>query len=82
MTFRNCPRCGDRAYEILASHDYCASCNYSSEFGKPLNPQIPDWALRLVKGAGKAIENALRVQEPSIPSATEPQEIQGKGVEQ
>jgi hypothetical protein len=39
MTFAICPRCHDLAYERLATHAYCVSCDYCPElmaYWKPL----------------------------------------------
>jgi ribosomal protein L37E len=48
MHLLDCPRCGDRSYEKLNSHDHCVSCNYSTEFDIKLNMPIPQWATDVV----------------------------------
>jgi hypothetical protein len=45
---RTCPRCNDRSYEVLKTHAYCVSCNYSPDLmAKPMSSDdlaIPPWA--------------------------------------
>lgn len=31
MEFEECPRCQFRAYEVLETHSYCVSCDYSPD---------------------------------------------------
>jgi hypothetical protein len=46
-----CGRCGERGYENLGSHGYCANCNYSPVLDEFIEQcvQIPDWAIRAFK---------------------------------
>ena len=45
---RTCPRCNERGYEVLKTHAYCVSCNYSPDLmDRPSSPDdlpIPAWA--------------------------------------
>lgn len=45
---RTCPRCNDRSYEVLRTHAYCVSCNYSPDLSdRPMSSDdlpIPAWA--------------------------------------
>lgn len=48
---RTCPRCYDRSYEVLKTHAYCVSCNYSPDLTDQAlssdNLPIPAWAEKL-----------------------------------
>ena len=48
---RTCPRCNDRSYEVLRTHAYCVSCNYSPDLlDRPMSSDdlsIPAWAEKL-----------------------------------
>ncbi len=59
MCLQKCPRCGDRAYEVLKTHDYCASCSYSNEYYLKPEFQIPKWALDFLGNPSKRISQAL-----------------------
>lgn len=59
MNFLKCPRCGDRAYECLSTHDHCASCGYSTEFHRKPEFQIQKWALDLVGNPTKKISKVM-----------------------
>ena len=60
MNFINCPRCGEKSYEKLMSHDHCVNCNYSSEFDNKY--QIPEWAKEEAK-----CKNAIsKIMKPEI----------------
>ena len=61
MYFSKCPRCGDQAYEMLRTHDYCASCNYSAEFYAKPQIQIPKWAFEIVGNPEKQISQAQSI---------------------
>lgn len=45
---RTCPRCNERGYEVLKTHVYCVSCNYSPDLmDRPPSSDdlpIPSWA--------------------------------------
>ena len=45
---RTCPRCNERGYEVLKTHAFCVSCNYSPDLmDRPMssdNLPIPGWA--------------------------------------
>lgn len=45
---RTCPRCNERGYEVLKTHAYCVSCNYSPDLmDRPMSSDdlpIPAWA--------------------------------------
>jgi hypothetical protein len=45
---RTCPRCNERGYEVLKTHAYCVSCNYSPDLmDQPTSSDdlpIPTWA--------------------------------------
>ncbi len=54
---RTCPRCNDRSYEVLKTHAYCVSCNYSPDLtDQRLSSDdlpIPAWAEKLATAKGK-----------------------------
>lgn len=49
---RTCPRCNERSYEVLKTHAYCVSCDYSPDLtDQPLSSDdlpIPAWAEKAV----------------------------------
>ena len=52
IKFLKCPRCEDFTYEKLKTHDYCLSCNYSTELDlSPRPDNVPQWALDSMKSA-------------------------------
>lgn len=75
----NCPRCGERTYEKLATHSHCTGCLYSPDLDENYEPAIPKWAMKFMpkesevsleafikeKAAKVAIELPLT---PSIPN--------------
>lgn len=64
MYFERCPRCGEKTYEILSTHCYCVSCNYSPEFQTESDsPPIPVWAIQQLAKLRKTLRhNDLRKQ--------------------
>lgn len=64
---RTCPCCNDRSYEVLKTHAYCASCNYSPDLtGHSMSSDdlsIPAWAEKIVTTKGS------RVTERTSPEA-------------
>lgn len=52
--FKICPRCNDRGYEVLKTHAYCVSCNYSPDLLYRTkissdNLPIPEWAAKAAR---------------------------------
>lgn len=43
--FVYCPRCAGRSYEVLKTHAYCSSCNYSPTLDERNQLSVPQWAL-------------------------------------
>lgn len=45
---RTCPRCNERGYEVLKTHAYCVSCNFSPDLMDQSRTSddlpIPAWA--------------------------------------
>lgn len=51
---KTCPRCNERGYEVLKTHAYCVSCNYSPDllYRKKMSSDdlpIPEWAAKAVR---------------------------------
>ena len=46
--FIQCPRCGEYAYELLDTHEYCINCNYSPEDEFDYYDEIPYEALECI----------------------------------
>lgn len=57
---RTCPRCNERGYEVLKTHAYCVSCNYSPDLmDRPMSSDdlpIPAWAEKAA--AAKSVRSA------------------------
>lgn len=52
IKFRKCPRCEDFAFERFKTHDYCLSCNFSTELDlRAKEYNVPKWALDSMKGS-------------------------------
>lgn len=55
--FRTCPRCNERSYEVLRTHAYCVSCNYSPDLtDQRLSSDdlpIPAWADKVATAKAK-----------------------------
>lgn len=69
---RTCPRCNDQSYEILKTHAFCVSCNYSPDLlvhTKKLSADlpIPSWATKATESKPNPIEEAF--SEPIIGGA-------------
>ena len=47
--FHTCPRCGEGAFEKLATHNHCVNCNYAEDKGSGEYMAIPNWALKIVE---------------------------------
>ena len=46
MVNAKCPRCREETLESLKTHDYCSSCNFSSELASESDMMIPLWAMK------------------------------------
>ncbi len=71
MCFAECPRCGDEAFEILETHSFCVSCNYSPDFDEIPEPIIPNWALEAMDEQSDEIENKNLVSLEELESEEE-----------
>lgn len=49
MTLIFCPRCTCRSFEVLRSHSHCVNCNYSPTLEEDYKPEVPDWALNVIR---------------------------------
>ena len=56
--FSICPRCGEKAYDRLSTHAYCAECNYSPDFDE--GPAVPEWAIRYARETKSSFEKAMK----------------------
>lgn len=62
--WRTCPRCNDSCYEVLRTHAYCVSCNYSPDLvDRPMSTDdlpIPTWTKKTgeIKKPSNEIESA------------------------
>lgn len=59
---KTCPRCNERGYEVLKTHAYCVSCNYSPDLLYPKQAPaddlpIPDWAAKAVREQSASAPN-------------------------
>lgn len=74
--FKTCPRCNDRGYEVLKTHAYCVSCNYSPDllYRKPMSSDdlpIPEWAAKAVREQSAPAPNNIipintKIKKPKI----------------
>ena len=68
---RTCPRCHERGYEVLKTHAYCVSCNYSPDLmDRPMSSDdlpIPAWAEKVA--AQKVRQKAEEQNDEAKPSA-------------
>lgn len=60
--WQTCPRCQMQSYEVLRTHAYCCSCNYSPDCVDYMQDlAIPDWVYRKIeKFSKKLIQKQLR----------------------
>ncbi|MGE3261373.1 MAG: hypothetical protein AB7K68_06310 [Bacteriovoracia bacterium] len=62
---RTCPRCNERGYEVLKTHAFCVSCNYSPDLmDRPRSSDdlpIPAWAEKVA--AQKSREKIAKLKD-------------------
>lgn len=68
MRFARCPRCNFKSYEILATHSHCVDCSYSPDLDRDLAVEVPDWAIKAVRGG---IVNTRKSQKDDLASVLE-----------
>ena len=63
MSLSICPRCQSEAYEVLRTHSYCLTCNYSPTFEDEPTPNVPQWALDMMHDGIDADDPSMEFQD-------------------
>ena len=67
--FSMCPHCGEKAYDRLRTHAYCAECNYSPDFDE--GPAVPEWAIRYARETKASFVKAMNDREEKHDSSND-----------